>query len=242
VILGSIAVHAVIAALLLGIERREPAPPRPPIEIEVMAPGGQPPQQQAARAPQAARASQAAPASQAVLALRPAPAATAAPRPLPAPAVATPGRLAITGYDHGARGSVGTGAGTSLGEGAGEGRGFGPGEGSSTSIGLGGLPSLPPPPRPPPPPPAEKPPSKARPPKLVYPARDRQGDESETFLARLTVDTDGYVVGARLVRGGPGPRAELASQLVWRFRYAPALDDEGRAIRATIDQRFLVGY
>ncbi len=62
------------------------------------------------------------------------------------------------------------------------------------------------------------------------------------FVARLTVDTDGYVVGARLVRGIGGPRDELASQLVWRFRYAPALDDDGRAIRATIEQRFLVGH
>jgi hypothetical protein len=29
---------------------------------------------------------------------------------------------------------------------------------------------------------------------------------------------------------------------VWRFRYAPALDDAGRAIRAIIEQRFLVGH
>ena len=33
----------------------------------------------------------------------------------------------------------------------------------------------------------------------------------------------------------------LASQMIWRFRYAPALDAEGRPIRATLDQRFLVG-
>lgn len=61
-------------------------------------------------------------------------------------------------------------------------------------------------------------------------------------MARLTVDTDGYVVGARLLRGIGGPRDELASQLVWRFRYAPARDGDGRAIRATIEQRFLVGH
>ena len=126
-------------------------------------------------------------------------------------------------------GGLGTGLGTGFGAGPG-----GPG-------GLGAPPAVPPPP-PPPPPTAEKPPSKARPPRLIYPARDREGDEAETFLARLIIDADGYVVGARLLRGTGRPRDELASQLVWRFRYAPALDDDGRAIRATIEQRFLVGF
>ena len=61
------------------------------------------------------------------------------------------------------------------------------------------------------------------------------------FVARVTVDTDGYVIGAHLVSTPAGRRDDVASQLIWRFRYAPALDHEGRAIRSTIDQRFLVG-
>jgi TonB-like protein len=188
------------------------------------------------------------PAPQPIPAPRPAPAAAPrpTPTPTPAPAAAAPSRLAITGYDRGVPESSGrTGGGAGLGDGPGDSSGDGPGRG----LGLGELPALPAPPAlpavpppPPLPPPAEKPPSKARPPKLIYPARDRQGDEAETFVARLTVDTDGYVVGAHLVRGIGSSRDELASQLVWRFRYAPALDDDGRAIRATIDQRFLVGY
>ena len=137
----------------------------------------------------------------------------------------------------------GQGSGAGLGFGLGAGLRFGQGSGAGLGFGdgLGASPSLPPPP-PASPLPVEQPPSKARPPKLIYPSRDRESAESETFVARLTIDPDGYVVGARLVHGLGGSRDELASQLVWRFRYAPALDDEGRAIRSTIDQRFLVGF
>jgi hypothetical protein len=221
VLVGSIAVHAAIAALLYGVHRRAPAPPPrpPPIEIEIIE-----------LAPPATQAPAPAPA--------PAPAAPT-PRPTPAPrAAAPPSRLAITGYDPPGpdRGAPGGG-----GEGTGLGGGRGPGLGPGDGAGIGELAALPPPPPPPPPLPVEKPPSKARPPKLIYPARDRQGEESEMFVARLTVDDEGFVVGARVIRGGRGPRGELASQLVWRFRYAPALDDDGHAIRATIEQRFLVG-
>jgi len=42
-------------------------------------------------------------------------------------------------------------------------------------------------------------------------------------------------------RGFGGRRDEVAAQMIWRFRYAPALDAEGGPIRATLDQRFLVG-
>lgn len=148
-------------------------------------------------------------------------------------------RLAITGYDRGP--SAGSD------EGDRTGHGFGHGLGDSADLGAPSPlaappPPLPPPPPPPAPPPPTPPPSKARPPRLIYPARDRQSDEAETFVARLTIDADGYVVGAHLVRGLGSSRDELAAQLVWRFRYAPALDDDGRAIRATIDQRFLVGF
>ncbi|MGE0399385.1 MAG: hypothetical protein AB7T06_21915, partial [Kofleriaceae bacterium] len=89
-----------------------------------------------------------------------------------------------------------------------------------------------------PPPPAA---SKARTARLVYPVREREVDDSELFVARVTIDDEGFVVGAKLVRGFGGPRDAQAADLIWKFRYAPALDDEGRPIRSTFDQRFLVG-
>lgn len=251
VLVGSIAVHAALAALLYGLGRRESAPAlRRPIEIEVVPPASAPGRTVPVAPPQPQPAPGGAAAAPAPAAApRPAP----APGPRPAPAAADPSKLAITGYDRGIPageraapvGDRADGAGLGPSDGTGTGTGLGTGLGLSTGTGaLAALPAPPPsPPRPPPPPPpAETPPSKARPPRLIYPARDRPSDDAETFVARLTVDTDGYVVGARLVRGLGGPRDELASQLVWRFRYAPALDDAGRAIRATIDQRFLVGY
>ncbi|MDQ3335831.1 MAG: energy transducer TonB [Myxococcota bacterium] len=91
-----------------------------------------------------------------------------------------------------------------------------------------------------PPPPAAKPVSKARPAKLIYPSRERDLGEAALFIARVTVDTDGYVVGAKLVRGRSGPRDDEAADLIFRFRYRPALDDAGRAIRTTFEQPFHV--
>lgn len=82
--------------------------------------------------------------------------------------------------------------------------------------------------------------SRARAPQLIYPARDREADDAAVFVARLTIDTDGFVVGARLVRGLGGRRDDQAAGAVWRFRYRPALDAGGRPIQATIEQRFLV--
>jgi hypothetical protein len=82
--------------------------------------------------------------------------------------------------------------------------------------------------------------SRARPPRLIYPTRDREVDDSLLFVARLTIDSEGFVVGARLVRGTGGGRDDQAANAVWRFRYSPALDDAGRPTPATIDQRFLV--
>lgn len=84
-------------------------------------------------------------------------------------------------------------------------------------------------------------PSKARPAKLVYPRKHRDLGADELFVARVTVDTDGYVVGARLVRGRNGPADDEAADLIFRFRYLPALDDDGRAIRSTFEQPFHVG-
>lgn len=84
-------------------------------------------------------------------------------------------------------------------------------------------------------------PSRARPPRLIYPSRESPTDNGDPFLARVTIDRDGYVVGAHLLRGWDRPRSDQASSLIWRFRYAPALDDNGNTIRATIEQPFLVG-
>ena len=83
--------------------------------------------------------------------------------------------------------------------------------------------------------------SKARPPKLIYPSRERDvGDGELLFIARVTIDTDGYVAGARLVQGVGGHKDDQASAQIFRFRYAPALDEDGKPIRATVDQPFLV--
>lgn len=96
-------------------------------------------------------------------------------------------------------------------------------------------------PTPPPAPAADAPPpSRARPAKLVYPSRQRAIEEGRLFVARVTVDHDGYVIGARLVRGFGGPRDDEAANLIFRFRYAPALDDAGRPIRSSFEQRFHV--
>jgi hypothetical protein len=91
-----------------------------------------------------------------------------------------------------------------------------------------------------PPPPAEKRVSKARPAKLIYPTRERDLGEDRLFVAKVTVDTDGYVVGAKLVRGRSGPRDDEAADLIFRFRYLPALDDDGHAIKSTFEQPFHV--
>src|SRR5262249_18054499 len=114
--------------------------------------------------------------------------------------------------------------------GRGGGIGFGIG-GWNTSVAAAPLPV------PPAPEPAR---SRARPPRLIYPARDREALDSLLFVARLTIDSDGFVIGVRLVRGVGGVRDDQAANAVWRFRYSPALDDDGRPIQATIEQRFLV--
>ena len=87
---------------------------------------------------------------------------------------------------------------------------------------------------------APRPISRARPPRLVYPKRFRDERDGEVFIALLTIDEDGWVVGARLVQG-VSPHADgKALEAVWRFHYDPALDRDGRPIRARIRQPFMV--
>jgi len=127
------------------------------------------------------------------------------------------------GRDLGAsRGAGGLGRGL-----GGLGRGVGPGHGADDGILTAPMP----------PPPAA---SKARPPKLIYPTRERDVGEGELFVARVTIDRDGYVVGARLIHGVGGHRDDRAEAQIFRFRYRPALDDDGRPTPATLDQPFLV--
>lgn len=84
--------------------------------------------------------------------------------------------------------------------------------------------------------------SRARPARLIYPAREREVADGELFVARVTVDDHGYVVGAHLTRRLGSPRDDDAAGLIFKFRYEPALDDDGRPIRSTFDQPFAVGH
>ncbi|HEY5920850.1 MAG TPA: hypothetical protein VIV11_04230 [Kofleriaceae bacterium] len=126
------------------------------------------------------------------------------------------------------RGGGGDGNGTGHGNGTGNGIGFGNGGG------VQGARDIPAPPAPPPP-------SKARPAKLIWPNRDVDViDDSYLFLARVTVDAEGSVVGARMLTARHGSRAEHAANAIWQFRYSPALDDGGHPIRSTFEQPFQV--
>ncbi len=117
------------------------------------------------------------------------------------------------------------------GEIGGDGRG-GTGHGGDGGDGFGGIaprPTLPEVP-------AALPASRARPARLIYPTRLADVDDGALFVARITVDEQGFVVGAHVIRGPIDPHDACGG--VWRFRYEPALDDAGRAIRTTFDQEF----
>jgi hypothetical protein len=83
-------------------------------------------------------------------------------------------------------------------------------------------------------------PSKARPAKLLHPTRETEVDAAELYVAIITVDTDGDVVGARMTRSHPGSRGDTAASMIWQFRYSPALDDAGNPVRSTFEQPFAV--
>ncbi|NVB81172.1 MAG: hypothetical protein HOV81_22440 [Kofleriaceae bacterium] len=123
---------------------------------------------------------------------------------------------------------AGSGMGKGTGRGTGSGIGFGDGGGVRVADKV---------PAPPPPPEV----SKARPAKLVWPTRDEEvDDDANLFVARITVDEEGDVVGARMIKTTPGARAERAANAIWQFRYAPALDDRGVPTRSTFEQQFQV--
>lgn len=126
------------------------------------------------------------------------------------------------------------------------GAGLGTGTGTGIGTGAGGLgrgddhlrwQDMPEPPPPPPPPPV----SKARPATLIYPSRDREvEDEGDLFVAKVTVDHRGDVVGAVMIKTRPGASGDHAANAIWSFRYLPALDDAGEPIRSQLEQPFQI--
>lgn len=84
--------------------------------------------------------------------------------------------------------------------------------------------------------------SKARPAILVFPSRQTAVEDAALYIAEVIVDDEGFVVGSKLARGFGGPRDVQAGAQVWRFRYSPALDDSGRPIRSTVQQKFAVAW
>jgi hypothetical protein len=122
----------------------------------------------------------------------------------------------------------GDGGGRGGGHGRGIGRGVGAGLGDRASVGEA-LPTVPAAPKA----------SKARPAKLIYPTRERTASEGELYSARVIIDSEGYVVGAKLLHSA-GPKDADAANMIFRFRYAPALDDDGHPIKSTVEQPFLV--
>lgn len=127
------------------------------------------------------------------------------------------------------RAGGGSGNGSGRGHGTGRGNGIGFGNGGGVQIARG---------VPAPPVPVV---SKARPAKLIWPTRNREvEDEADLFIARVTVDEDGFVVGARMVKTRPGSRGEQAADAIWRFRYLPALDERGVPTRSTFEQPFQI--
>jgi hypothetical protein len=256
---GSVAVHAGLLALLVGLGHHELAPPAPaPLEItlvDVAVLSAPPATASAAPRPGGGGAGDAATAPAA-------PDAHAAPHALaPAYVARDPDRVtrdpdavpatrarpdrgspwddvaihveddAPLGRDRDDRGgpSGNAGGGTGGGTGGGHGRGIGLGDGGGIDP-IAGLPA----------PPAPPPPSRARPARLLHPARQTEVDRAELFVAMVTVDADGDVVGARMLQSHPGSRGETAESMIWQFRYAPALDDAGNPVRSTFEQPFAV--
>lgn len=141
------------------------------------------------------------------------------------------GELTIRDERHGNAGGAAVTDGTGTGTRHGNGNGIGFGTGGGIAAPRGG-------PLPPVPVPVV---SKARPAKLIWPTRDREvEDDADLFIARVTVDESGDVVGVRMVKTRPGSRGEHAANAIWQFRYLPALDERGVPTRSTFEQPFQI--
>jgi hypothetical protein len=126
------------------------------------------------------------------------------------------------------------------GSGSGDGSGDGGGDGIGSGIGGAGPPPLALSEAPKAPSRRAAPRSKARPARLIFPKKHREAEDGDVFVALLTVDDDGLVVGVRMKQGIGGRRDEVAAREVWRFRYDPARDDAGKPVRSKVEQRFML--
>ena len=115
------------------------------------------------------------------------------------------------------------------GNGRGDGSGAGSGRGRARYVDRGPLPA------------ADKP-SLARPARLIYPNRDRETRENRLFIVVLNVDAKGYVSGVRLKKGLDFHSNGKALDAVWRFRYDPARDKEGKPIASMVTQKFMLNW
>ncbi|HEY4181220.1 MAG TPA: hypothetical protein VGM90_30455 [Kofleriaceae bacterium] len=212
----SFAVHGVLAVLLVSLAVHPSPPPRSSVSIEMIAAPPEP-------------------------AIEPAPAVT------PTRETSAPTRKRGGSSSRGASAHVGsqfidprgdvhyeTGDEGGAGQGNGHGSGIGSGLGIEDVQGSAAVARLSPPPAP-----AKI--SQARPAILIYPKKHGADDDPAIFVAQVTIDDEGFVVGAHVMHGEGGPRGQQASDLIWRFRYDPARDDDGRPIRSTLEQPFLVG-
>jgi len=210
--LGSIAVHVVLGGLLLLVGHRASGPP--PTAVTVAIVEAPPPQEARGAAP--AVASRASPARQK-------PRARANRSTEPSMRASVLGDVVVE----------------AVGEGGGGGGGGGGGAGGRGVSGVATDPrfaawlpvALP-----------VAPVSRARPAILVFPSRQTAVEDAALYVAEVIVDDEGFVVGSRLARGFGGPRDVEAGAQVWRFRYSPALDDDGRPIRSTVQQKFAVAW
>lgn len=214
--LGSIAVHVVLGGLLLLVGHRARAL-EPAVTIEVIAPPAP-----AIVAPSAASGPAAAAPSVRTRARRAAPPARGEPTTR---ASSLLGDVAVEAVGEGGGGG---------GEGGGAGGGGGGGAGGRLVVDPRVVQPvvLPPAPKL----------SKARPAILIFPSRQTEVEDAALYIAEVIVDDEGFVVGAKLARGFGGARDVQAGSLIWRFRYSPALDDDGRPIRSTVQQKFAVAW
>jgi len=220
-IVGSLAMNALLLALLALFELDAPPPDAAPPPIRVI-------DVTVAHGPGASPANAGGAPAQAARVVTPRAARARVPRPMTR-------EQAYAGLEERIDAPPGGGDG---GDGRGHGGGFGDGEGSGVAGGAPGAPPPMPPMPPPPPPPPDL--SLARGAALQWPMRDMQADDDHLYIARVKIDTDGNVIGVHMLKTHPGKRGELAEQWIWSFHYKPARDRSGHLIEATIDQPFMI--